>query len=520
VTQSEPQRQSVKRIMAAVVPVTMLTQVLSFFSSLALAHVLGATAETDAYFLALSIPMITFGVLQAALRLGAIPALTRRNVSDPGSFSQVSSELFTAVAIAAAVASVLTTAIAAFVLPLAVSGSDGNLANLTRTAVIELAPLGLFGALVGVLSAIVAVRGSFTAAAAILGLEPIVKTALVLTLGHVWGASTLIVGNLVGSALGVVVLWVVARRRGVNIRFVTRPHSALVKEILRFSVPLLVSQSVLQVSPVIDRSMAAGINAGSVTELELGLRLFLIPAGLVAATLMAPLTATWAVRFEEEGPDALRESIARALKAAAFVVPPLVVGGMFVTSHVVTLLYAGGAYGGSALGHTADVLGMLLLGLPAQLLVVILATVFIVRGDSIFPMKIAIANVILNVVLNLALRPVMGVAGIALSTTLTFTILAIVYLLSAHRRWQSFDFDRLRAPLARAAVSGAGIGTACAAVVGLTNFGGDRAGAVAALLSVGTAAAVVHAGVHLAGSSPARVALAARFRSRSQKLHA
>src|SRR3954466_14950209 len=114
------EQRSVRRIMAGVVPVTLLTQVLSFGSSLALAHVFGATTGTDAYFLGLSVPMITFGILQAALRLGAIPALTERPTRDPASFSAASSELFSAVAVGALVASLATSAIAAFALPLAV----------------------------------------------------------------------------------------------------------------------------------------------------------------------------------------------------------------------------------------------------------------------------------------------------------------------------------------------------------------------------------------------------------------
>jgi putative peptidoglycan lipid II flippase len=507
------QRPSMGRIMAGVIPVTLLTQALSFVSSLALANVLGATVETDAYFLGLSVPVITFGILQAALRLGAIPFLTERQTRDPDSFSDASSELFTAVTIGAAITAILTSAVAAVLLPLAVSGSSERLADATRTTVLELAPLGLLGALVGVLGAILAARGSFVPAAAAFGLEPIVKTILVLLLGHSWGATTLVVGNLVGSALAVVLMWVIARKKGVLIRFVRGAKTALVREILRFSGPLLISQSVLQINPLIDRSMAAGVTAGSVTQLELGLRLFLVPAGLVASTLVAPLAATWSARVAEKGERALVESVASAVRAIAVIVPPLVVAGVLLQSHVVTLLYAGGAYTTVALHHTADVFGMLLLGLPAQVLVVVLATLFIVRRDSVFPMKIAIANVVLNVGLNFALRPGLGVTGIALSTTLTLTILCGVYVVVAQRRWQVFDVKRLRAPLARAAISTVGMVAVGWTLVSAANFGDDRLGGIVATLAVGAAAAAVHASVHLLGGSDARLATAARLRS-------
>src|SRR5439155_820209 len=79
------------------------------------------------------------------------------------------------------------------------------------------------------------------------------------------------------------------------------------------------------------------------------------------------------------------------------------------------------------------------------------------RGDSVLPMKIGIANVLLNVGLNLALRPVLGVAGIALSTTLTFMLLVGVSALVAQRRWRAIDIAELRDVGARAAISTAAI---------------------------------------------------------------
>jgi putative peptidoglycan lipid II flippase len=292
-----------------------------------------------------------------------------------------------------------------------------------------------------------------------------------------------------------------------------------VKDVLKLSGPLLISQSVLQVNPLIDRSMAAGINSGSVTELELGLRLFFVPAGLIGATLVAPLAATWAARVAEEGEQALSDSVSSAIRAVALIVPPLAVVGLILKTHLITLLYAGGAYTPSALHHTADVFGLLLIGLPANILVVVLATLFIVRRDAIFPMKIAIANVVLNVVLNVLLRPGLGVAGIALSTSLTFIILVCVYAVVAQRRWRTFDFAKLRGPFARAALSAAGIAAAGGAIMLAVPFGDDRAGAVAAIACVGTAALAVHAAVHFIGPGRDWIAFTTRFRATTPRPH-
>jgi len=170
---------SIRRILKSVVPVTAGAQALSFVSSLALANVLGATQATDAYFLGLSVPMITFGILLAAVRLGALPTLTEWRARHADGFTGLSSELFTGVTLAALLISVVATVIALIAMPAAISGSSGKLLHLTRIALVELAPLGVLGAMIGILGAILAACGSFVPAAAILALEPVAKTLFV-----------------------------------------------------------------------------------------------------------------------------------------------------------------------------------------------------------------------------------------------------------------------------------------------------------------------------------------------------
>ena len=46
------------------------------------------------------------------------------------------------------------------------------------------------------------------------------------------------------------------------------------------TVPLMVSQSVIQFNPVIDRAFASSLSSGSVTEFELGVRVFSAPGGV------------------------------------------------------------------------------------------------------------------------------------------------------------------------------------------------------------------------------------------------
>jgi putative peptidoglycan lipid II flippase len=477
--------------MLRLAPWNLAVQAASLVSSIALAWVLGAGTGTDAYFLGLSIPVLVYGVLLVAVRSGAIGPLTDL-LPDEREFNRASSQLVSAILLASAACSLVLTAAALAALPALVGGS-GHLAFLTRVTILELAPLGILGALTGALGALLAVRGIFAPQVAVMAFEPVLKTALTLTLGDRIGAQALVAGNLLGSAAAAAFLWRRVRREGIRISIGRPIDTPVVRNVLAISAPLLASSSVLQLNPVVDRTMAAGIGRGSVTALELGLRLFVVPTTLLTATLVAPLTATWAARRAEVGWPALRESLGRILTVLSVSLPPVIVLGFVLRHDLVSLVYHGGAYHAGAAHATAGVFGVLLLSLPAQICSITLATLFVVYRETVFNLKIGIANVVLNVFLNWALRPSLGVIGIALSTTITLTILGVAYVGGTWRRWGGLAPVVVRTAATRIAVSIVATAVVALAVLRVLPDWSSRPGVLLVVALVVAAGLAAHA---------------------------
>src|SRR5262249_41778555 len=221
-----------------------------------------------------------------------------------------------------------------------------------------------------------------------------------------------------------------------------------------------------------------------------------VPTSLLTGALIGPITATWAARQATGGWPALQKSVERAVAGVAVVVLPIVVLGLALRHPLVELIYAGGAYPPHALQQTTAVFGMIVLSLPAQMLVVVFATLFIIQKDTVFPMKIALANVVLNVALNFALRPLFGAAGIALSTTITFTILVAVYAIGAHRRWRPLAADALRL-LKEAVISAVAVGATATLTLAALPEATSRSRALVAVAVVSIAAVATFLAVTL-----------------------
>jgi putative peptidoglycan lipid II flippase len=145
---------------------------------------------------------------------------------------------------------------------------------------------------------------------------------------------------------------------------------------------------------------------------------------------------------------------------------------------------------------------MLLLGLPAQLVVILLATLFLVRKDAVVPMLIAVANVALTVGLALALRPSLGLAGIALATSLTFTILCAVYFAVASRRLGALKVGWLGGALLRSVVSTALIAAVAWLVLSALPAPEGKLGYILTIGATGGAGIVVHLLILILGREP------------------
>jgi peptidoglycan biosynthesis protein MviN/MurJ (putative lipid II flippase) len=223
----------------------------------------------------------------------------------------------------------------------------------------------------------------------------------------------------------------------------------------------------------------------------------------MAATLISPLSATWASLLASDGWLAVKASFARVARGVILTAPPVVVVGFLARRELVASVYHSHAYTTVDVLRTADVFGILLLSVPGQALIVAVSTMFIVRGNTIFPMKVAVANAVMNGVLDVVLRAPLGVTGIAISTTLTLTVLCLVYLCRAQALWRLADLRALRRPAVLSAAS-------CLGIIGISlvlpNADRTNAPRLDLVLSVAVliaAAGIVHAGLlAAAGESP------------------
>jgi putative peptidoglycan lipid II flippase len=109
------------------------------------------------------------------------------------------------------------------------------------------------------------------------------------------------------------------------------------------------------------------------------------------------------------------------LRLACFLVIPAALFLMVFPREVVSLVYEHGAFSAADTEATAAALRFYALGLLSYTGVRVTAPFFYAHKDTRTPVRYAMAAVALNVVLNLALAPPLGVAGLALANAVSGT---------------------------------------------------------------------------------------------------
>ena len=160
---------------------------------------------------------------------------------------------------------------------------------------------------------------------------------------------------------------------------------------------------VTQLNLVISTALASLLPTGSVSYLYYADRLNQLPLGVVGiaigTAILPPLSRQ--VRAGDAAGAAATQN--RGVELALLLTLPAAAGLVVLAHPILAALFERGAFGPVAATETAAALAAYAVGLPAFVLVKVLAPAFFARHDTRTPVKIAVVAVTVNFVLTLLL---------------------------------------------------------------------------------------------------------------------
>jgi putative peptidoglycan lipid II flippase len=412
------------RAIVTVGGLTAASRLLGFARDMLIAALLGAGPLADAFLIAFKFPnffrrLFAEGAFSAAFvpLFGGILATSGRAAAER--FGEQTLAWLVSLLLGATVLAELAMPALMVVLAPGFVGDParfGLTVELTRITV----PYLLFIALSALLGAMLNALDRFAAAAAApillnvamilaaLGLTPVVASA-----AHAlaWGV----------AAAGVLqLLWLAhaCRRAGLGLRLPAPRLGPDLRRLLRRMAPGVIGAGAVQISLMINLILASLLAPGSVSYLYYADRVTQLPLGVVGAAMATALLPALTRQLRAGDAAAARRSLNRALEGALALTLPATLGLALLARPIVAVLFERGAFDAAAAAATAHALAAFALGLPAFVLVKVLAPAFFAREDTTTPVAVAAGALLLNLVLNLALMPVLAHVGIALATSL------------------------------------------------------------------------------------------------------
>ena len=403
---------------------TMASRVLGLVRDILIAAILGAGLVADAFFIAFKLPnffrrLFAEGAFNAAFVPLFSEALGRDGRAAARAFAEACLGILVPVLFLFVTA--MQIAMPWVMLGLAPGFADQpakfDLAvDLTRLTFPYLMFISLVSLIAGALNSL----HRFAAAAAtpillnlcligaILWLTPYVPTA-----GHAlaWGVAV------AGIVQFLWLSWAVLRA-GLPLGLPAPRLSAPVKRLLILMAPAAIGAGVVQINLVIDIVLASLLPEGSVSYLFYADRLNQLPIGVVGVAVGTALLPLLSRQVAKGDGAAAHHSQNRAIEVAVLLALPAALALFVIADPVIAVLFERGAFGPAETQATAYALRAYVVGLPAYVLIKVLAPGFFARQDTRTPVKIAVAALVVNLVLNLILMGPMKHAGLALATAI------------------------------------------------------------------------------------------------------
>jgi putative peptidoglycan lipid II flippase len=451
------------RSAATVGLLTLMSRVLGFLRDMLTAAFLGAGPVTDAFFVAQRLPNLFRSLFaEGAFNAAFVPLFAGAIATDGRPSAKRFAEdalavLVTALFVFVAAAEVFAPA---FVRVLAPGfESDPEKFALTVALARVTFPYLLYISLASLQSGVLNSVERFAAAAA----TPMLLNAFLI-------GAMLMVRPVNGFVLAWAItasgfaqfLWLMVScwRAGLPLAMPRPRFTPQVKQLLRLMVPGTFGAGVTQLNLVVSTAIASLLPTGAVSYLYYADRLNQLPLGVVGiavGTAILPPLSRQVRTGDEAGAQATQN---RGLELALLLTLPAAVGLGVLAHPILAALFQRGAFDAAATAATAPALTAYAAGLPAFVLIKILAPGFFARRDTGTPVKIAAMAMAVNAAGTVLLGFVLPWAhiGIAIAGSFSGWINALALMAMLHRRGH-FSLDRQsRRALPRIAGAALGMG--------------------------------------------------------------
>jgi len=433
---------------------TLMSRILGFIRDILIAGLLGTSNVADAFFVAFRIPNLFRRLLgEGALSAAFIPVFTQYHIKrSPEETQEFLNSAFSFFLVILTGLLILGETCTPWLVKATAPGFSHipHKMQLTISLTRIIFPYIFFiGLAILTMALLNAVKHFAVPAFSPVLLNISMITALLIAYGKKGAVFALAWGVFVGGIVQLSLHMATAIKKGWKPRPTLHLLHPGVLETAALMLPSVLGLAVTQINTFVDTILASLFPSGSISYLYYANRLVQFPLGLFGIALGTAILPTLSHQQTLEDRDAFRETFTFGISLVLFITLPALIWLLVFATPTISTLFQRNAFTWAASQATGGALFCYSLGLGSFAMVKVVVPVFYAQKDTRTPVKIAIAALVVNIILNIILMIPLKHVGLALATSLASFFNLGMLLLLLERRGQGPQWNALKSSLLR-----------------------------------------------------------------------
>lgn len=231
------------------------------------------------------------------------------------------------------------------------------------------------------------------------------------------------------------------KKAGYRHRLLLKPKHPDIMTALKMALPVMIGIVVNDLSIMIDQSIATSVaTEGGVSALDYAQKIYQIISGIVIVSIVTAVYPKMSKFGQEKQIPELKKLSNSSIITGLLLVIPSTIGLMIFAEPIVRLFYERQAFDAQSTQLTAGALFWYTPGLVALVFTSLITRVFYSIGNTRTPVAISTVQVVIDIILNFVLSRLMGLNGLAASTSVGNIFAAFAYLYLIHLQLGKMHF--------------------------------------------------------------------------------
>jgi len=239
------------------------------------------------------------------------------------------------------------------------------------------------------------------------------------------------VGVTLGGLFQVIFQYPLIKKQDFSFSFSPDFKNEEFKEVLRLIFPVIFGLSVVQINIFINTFFATSCGEGAVSWYSYAFRIMYVPLGLFGVGLSQALLPELSRQIARKDFITAKDTFSRALIVSLSLSLPSAIGLFMLSGPLIGVLFERGKFTFYDTLQTANILGILSLGLPFYGISKTTVPLFYSLGKTVIPAFGSVIAVITNVTVILLTIKNLGINGVALGTSMSLVFQAGFLLIMA-----------------------------------------------------------------------------------------